>query len=192
MSSSLRTVSFSVTRILQSRGIHLTGAKFGDDIRDKRLSHKEQPDTVEGELGTYTASKNSFELIDERLHDRVINGLRFKDIPIIQIMCTRNNTKIVLKHASGVPIAFRSAGLEGFKNCRKGTTVAAQAVANRIVTIAKDNEISTARMVFDGLGPGRNAAYKVFELSGLNIVSLSDRTQAAEPFNNRPRAAKSL
>lgn len=171
------------------RNLSTSATRF---IREKREGHKEKSDRVEGELGAIAVSSSSFELPDERLMDRVINGMRFSDIPIIKILSTRNNTKIYLMQANGEMISRKTGGSEGFKNCRKGTTVAAQAVANRILIEATDNEITTARLVFKGLGAGRNAAYKVFELSNLNIVSLSDITDAAEPWNARPRKAKRL
>lgn len=187
----LRTLGSSINRLF-TRSLHLTSKNLGSDGREKRAGHKELSDKVEGEHGTFGASQSSYELIDDNLMERVINNTKFKDIPVVHIKCTRNNTKVTLRHGDGRILAIKSAGTEGYKNCRKGTTVAAQAVARRIVTIAKDNEINMARMVFNGLGPGRNAAYKVFELSGLNIVSLTDRTEAAEPWNKRPRAAKSI
>lgn len=147
---------------------------------------------MDGERGTYEATKASFELIDENLMERVFDGVKFKDIPALHITCTRNNTKICITDGEGRIQVMKSAGTEGFKNCRKGTTVAAQAVANRVTGYAKDNEIKQIRLVFNGLGPGRGAAYKVIELSGLKVVSLSDRTEAIEPWVRRPRAAKSI
>lgn len=179
---------------IAARYLHFTTPSLGKDAREKRLAHIELPDTVDGERGVFaqSAGSSSYELIDENLLNRVINNVPFKNIPIIYITCTRNNTKIGLIDGNGNMIAHKSAGTEGYKHCRKGTTVAAQAVANRILTIAVDNDVSMVRMLFNGLGPGRNSAFKVFELSTLQIVALSDRTQAAEPFNLRPRAAKSI
>jgi small subunit ribosomal protein S11 len=178
--------------ISRCRGVHTSALRLGTDGREKRLGHIEQSDQLEGEHGTFNVSKSSYELVDENLMDKVINNVKFKDIPTITIRCTRNNTKIYLHHGNGTLIDRKTGGSEGFKNCRKGTTVAAQAVANRILTVLADNEIHMARMVFNGLGPGRNAAFKVFEMNNFNIVSLTDRTQAAEPWNRRPRATKSI
>lgn len=187
----LNHLTYSV-RLMVRRNLHLTRPVCGPDAREKRLGHIKKTDNLEGEYATYGAEDSSFELIDENLMERVIGNSKFKDIPIIHITCTRNNTKICITKGNGQSLVMKSCGTEGYKNCRKGTTVAAQAVANRVVTYAKDHEIDTARLVFNGLGPGRGAAYKVFELSGINIVSLSDRTEAIEPWINRPRGAKSI
>lgn len=178
--------------IIRGRSLHTSAIRLGSDAREKRLGHIRQSDQVEGEQGALAAAESSYELVDENLMDKVINNVKFKDIPIIKIRCTRNNTKIYLMQGDGTLIERSTGGSEGFKNCRKGTTVAAQAVANRILIKCGDNEISMARMIFDGLGPGRNAAYKVFEMNEFNIVSLTDRTQATEPWNRRPRKTKRI
>lgn len=178
--------------IASLRQFHVSAISRGLDARDKRVGHLRKVDTVEGEHGSIAPTTSSFELIDDNLMNKVIGSVKFKDIPVMHIICTRNNTKIAITDGKSNVYCHKSAGTEGFKNCRKGTTVAAQAVANRVVTFAKDHDFNMLRLVFDGLGPGRNAAYKVIEMSGLNIVSLSDRTEAIEPWIKRPRAAKSL
>lgn len=188
---SSRTIAVSINRIL-CRPIHLSVINRGTDSREKRLGHVKKTDNLEGESGAIAATHAAYELIDENLMDRVFDNMKFKDIPIVHIVCTRNNTKIAITRGDGSPLVLKSAGTEGYKNCRKGTTVAAQAVANRTLTFAKDHDINMVRLVFNGLGPGRGAAYKVFELSNLKVVSLSDRTEAIEPWIRRPRATKSL
>lgn len=188
---SLRTIGSSINRVF-SRTLRLSNTTYGQDSREKRLGHIKKSDKVDGEFGSLAATSSSFEYIDENIMDRVFDHTKFKDIPVIHIKCTRNNTKISLTKGDGAIQAIKTTGTEGFKNCRKGTTVAAQAVANRVVTYARDHDVNMARLVFNGLGPGRAAAYKVFEMSGIKIVSLSDRTEAIEPWIKRPRGAKSI
>lgn len=187
-----RLLRSSISQLKPIRQLHFTAAQQGLDAREKRSGHLKKKDTLEGEHGSYAASTASYELIDENLMETVIDSMKFKDIPVMFIICTRNNTKIAITDGDGKPRCLKTAGTEGFKHCRKGTTVAAQAVANRVITYARDHDIDKVRLVFDGLGPGRNAAYKVVEMSGLRVVSLSDRTEAIEPWIKRPRAAKSL
>lgn len=181
----------SISRPL-ARFIHIGEPLCGIDKRDQRIGHLPKTDTVEGERLALVDSTKVIQYIGPDLMDRLFNNVKFKDIPILVIKCSRNNTKITLTGGKGDVLCIKSAGTEGYKNCRKGTTVAAQAVANRVVTFAKDHEITMARLVFDGLGPGRGAAYKVFEISGVNIISLSDRTEAIEPWKMRPRKVKRL
>lgn len=191
----VRRLTSHILGFTSSRLLHTTSRLNGDDQRDKRMGHKPKIDTLEGEASNVPILTNMakpYQLVDETLMEKLIDNIKFKDIPIIFIICTRNNTKVALTQGDGTTLALKSAGTEGYKNCRKGTTVCAQAVANRVVSIARDLNVNMARLVFDGLGPGRGAAYKVFELSGIKIVSLSDRTEAIEPWIRRPRKAKRL
>lgn len=162
-------------------------ALLGPDSRTKKVGHVKKKDTLEGEIAAIGVTHDAYELVDENVMDKVIDGVKFKDIPILYIKCTKNNTKITICDAKGNILVIKSAGMEGYKNCRKGTTVAAQAVANRVLMYTQDHDINMARLVFNGLGPGRGAAYKVFEQGGPKIVSLSDRTEAIEPWIRRPR-----
>lgn len=65
----------------------------------------------------------------------LINGDPFKDIPICNIRVSKNNTIITITDAPGVPKLLRSCGIEGFKNTRKGTNIAAQATAISVSTV---------------------------------------------------------
>lgn len=182
-----------IQRLPLDRTICTTTIKCRSELRELRKGHIGKVDHLEGEKQpSISADGLPFEYIDDNLMDKVIDNVKFKDIPMIQILCSRNNTKMCIATQGGKVFVSKTAGTEGYKNCRKGTTVAAQAVANRIVTFARDHEINMARLVFNGLGPGRGAAYKVVELSGIKIVSLSDRTEAMEPWTRRPRKAKRL
>lgn len=176
------------------RAIHSSVTARGLDSREYRKGHLRKKDDVEGEkFGSISVQDElPYEYLDENTMERLFDNKKFKDIPVIHINCTRNNTKVTLRDHTGAIMIKKTAGEEGYLNCRKGTTVAAQAVANRVVSYANDNEINMARLVFNGLGPGRGAAYKVIELSGIKIISLSDRTEAIEPWTRRPRKAKRL
>lgn len=67
---------------------------------------------------------------DHTTPDRLFNGVRFADIPICKIKTTPNNTIIhTIKAHGNKTLAYRSCGMEGFKNTRKGTNIAAQATA---------------------------------------------------------------
>jgi len=82
--------------------------------------------------------------------------------------------------------------MEGFKNCRKGTNVAAQATGIAMSVRMTKAGITTARVCVRGLGPGRMASVKGLELGGIKIVSLTDTTKFSEFPICRPPAAKSL
>lgn len=62
----------------------------------------------------------------------LFNGVPFNQIPVCNIRVSPNNTIISISDSKGVPQMIRSCGIEGFKNSRKGTNIAAQATAINI------------------------------------------------------------
>lgn len=60
---------------------------------------------------------------------RLFDGVPFNQIPIIHIRTSKNNTIVCLTNDKGSAQIIRSCGIEGFKNTRKGTNIAAQATA---------------------------------------------------------------
>lgn len=72
---------------------------------------------------------------DENTPNRLFNGVPFKDLPIMNIRVSPNNTIIGLTNSKGDMQLIRSCGIEGFKNTRKGTNIAAQATAITLGTV---------------------------------------------------------
>lgn len=72
---------------------------------------------------------------DGNTQNTLINGAAFKDIPICNIRVSKNNTIITITDTLGNPKLLRSCGIEGFKNTRKGTNIAAQATAISVATV---------------------------------------------------------
>jgi len=126
-------------------------------------------------------------------HDHIINGIRFSDIPIVHITATSNNTKLSLNRADGgVCIALHTAGTCGFHHAKKGTNVAAQAAAIALAKDAlRDHNIKTVRVCLRGIGPGRLPALTALQMTGLEVVSITDTTRLAHN-GNRPKKARRL
>lgn len=72
---------------------------------------------------------------DEETPNRLFDGVPFKDIPTCNVRVSKNNTIITVCDGKGKPNLIRSCGVEGFKNTRKGTNIAAQATAISIATV---------------------------------------------------------
>jgi small subunit ribosomal protein S11 len=86
---------------------------------------------------------------DEDTPNRIFDGIPFCQLPICDIKVSSNNTILSLSDykgmflarisniskqthhllVTGLPQMLRSCGMEGFKNTRKGTNIAAQATA---------------------------------------------------------------
>ncbi|VVC38910.1 Hypothetical protein CINCED_3A022709 [Cinara cedri] len=92
---------------------------------------------------------------DMNTSNMLFGGIKFSDIPICHIKSSKNNTILHVTKPSGERIMIRSCGMEGFKNTRKGTNIAAQATAIGLATRVLELGIHTVRVTIQGLGPGR-------------------------------------
>ncbi|CAL8083297.1 unnamed protein product [Orchesella dallaii] len=121
----------------------------------------------------------------------LFDGVRFADLPICHIKASKNNTIMLITNAVGTQIAYRSCGMDGFKNTRKGTNIAAQTTAVAISGLAKEKGVSTLRVKVQGLGPGRMSAVKGLQMAGIKVASVTDCTPIS--FTPpRPRKARRL
>lgn len=124
---------------------------------------------------------------DENTPEALFNGVQFKDLPIVNIRVTKNNTILSLTNPKGEIQVIRSCGVEGFKNTKKGTNIAAQSTAITFCGKIVERGIKQARVTVRGLGPGRMSAIKGLQMGGLNIISITDTTRVSW---NPPRARK--
>ncbi|KAF4525533.1 hypothetical protein B566_EDAN015841 [Ephemera danica] len=124
---------------------------------------------------------------DENTPNRLFNGIPFSQLPVCNIRVTHNNTIVSLADSKGKIKILRSCGIEGFKNTRKGTNIAAQATAISVGTRAVDQGFKTVRVRVRGLGPGRMSAIKGLQMGGLDVISITDNTRVSW---NPPRPRK--
>lgn len=113
---------------------------------------------------------------------------KVRDAPFTQAILFRTTT-LTKPHSptAGVPLVIRSCGVEGFKNTRKGTNIAAQATAITLSQRVLERGIKTVRIQVRGIGPGRMSAIKGVQMAGLNVVSITDNTPVSW---NPPRPRK--
>lgn len=105
----------------------------------------------------------------------------------VHIQATFNNTVVSGTTLSGDLLTQSSAGKCGFKGSRRGTPYAAQMAAEAVAKGLAD-EFDTKRVLVyvSGPGAGRDSAIRSLYNSGLEIISLTDRTGI--PHNGcRPR-----
>ncbi|XP_053970033.1 30S ribosomal protein S11 [Anastrepha obliqua] len=171
--------------------IHTTIALL--KVEDRKGMMASLPDKDEGTAGeksididTLIHKKEKF-FPDDQTSQQLFNGIPFAELPVCNIRVSPNNTIISVTDSKGVPRLIRSCGIEGFKNTRKGTNIAAQATAITISEKAVELGWKTVRVKVRGLGPGRMSAIKGLQMGGLNIVSITDATPVSW---NPPRARK--
>ena len=94
----------------------------------------------------------------------------------VYIQAGFNNTLITITDLEGMTIAWGSSGAAGFKGSRKSTPYAAQMAAEDAIGKAKVYGVEKVKVFLKGVGPGREQAIRGLHLSGMNIVSIVDRT----------------
>ncbi|VVD02481.1 28S ribosomal protein S11, mitochondrial [Leptidea sinapis] len=163
----------------------------------ERFDHKRIPADDEGVQGekiidldsVLKQKKNLFPTLDS--DNNLYDGVPYKSLPICNVRVSQNNTIFTITDAEGSVKLIRSCGIDGFKNTKKGTNIAAQTTAISIATKAIDRGFRTIRVRVRGLGPGRLSAVKGLQMGGLQIVSVTDATHVS--WNPpRPRKARRL
>jgi small subunit ribosomal protein S11 len=101
-----------------------------------------------------------------------------KNIPYGQahIYATFNNTIVSMTDQSGNVVAWASAGTAGFKGSRKSTPYAARMAAQSASETAQTHGMKEVDVFVKGPGPGREAAIRSIQSSGLKVRSITDQT----------------
>lgn len=128
---------------------------------------------------------------DENTPSLLFDGVPFDKLSVIYVKVSKNNTLIQLMDEKGRTLLYRTCGLEGFKNAKKGTNVAAQATAIALGMKAVNLGVLNVRVKIRGLGPGRAASIKGLQMAGMNIVSITDNTPV-DVNCPRPRKVRRL
>jgi len=92
------------------------------------------------------------------------------------IHATFNNTIVTITDAQGNTICWASAGTAGFKGSRKSTPYAARLAAQNAARTAQEHGMQELDVVVKGPGPGREAAIRSLQASGLKVRSIADAT----------------
>jgi small subunit ribosomal protein S11 len=92
------------------------------------------------------------------------------------IHATFNNTIITMTDQQGNTITWGSAGTAGFKGSRKSTPYAARVAAEQTAKQAMDSGVREVDIFVKGPGPGREAAIRALQGTGLKVRSITDVT----------------
>lgn len=111
-----------------------------------------------------------------------------KNVPYGQahIHATFNNTIVSMTDQQGNVITWASAGTAGFKGSRKSTPYAARMAGQNAAEQAMEHGMREVDVFVKGPGPGREAAIRAIQGSGLKVRAITDVTPV--PHNGcRPR-----
>jgi len=95
---------------------------------------------------------------------------------VVHIQSTFNNTIVTITDANGNTVAWGSAGQAGFKGSRKSTPYAARLAGQNAAKLASDMGVMEVDVFVKGPGPGREAAIRALQASGLRVRSITDVT----------------
>jgi small subunit ribosomal protein S11 len=115
---------------------------------------------------------------------------------IAHVHASFNNTIVTITDPNGNAISWGSGGTggggaQGFTGSRKSTPYAAQLAAEGAAERAMEHGVREVAVMVKGPGPGREAAIRALQASGLRVSSIRDRTPV--PHNGvrarrRPRS----
>jgi len=93
----------------------------------------------------------------------------------VYIQSTFNNTVISITDATGNVLVWHSAG-QAFKGSRKSTPYAAQVACEIATRAAMDMGMREVEVFVKGPGPGREAALRTIQTTGMRVRSITDTT----------------
>jgi len=92
------------------------------------------------------------------------------------IFATFNNTIVTITDLNGNTVSWGSAGSAGFKGSRKSTPYAARLASQNAAREAYDSGMQEMDVIVKGPGPGREAAIRALQASGIRVKSIQDVT----------------
>ncbi|MCR8613233.1 MAG: 30S ribosomal protein S11 [Mycoplasma sp.] len=108
-------------------------------------------------------------------------------IGIAHIHSTHNNTIITFSDEKGNVVAWSSSGAIGYKGTKKSTPYAATLAAAAATESAKEFGMKEVSVLLRGTGPGKDAATKQIEVSGITVKSVIDRTSVPHNGTRPPK-----
>lgn len=97
----------------------------------------------------------------------------------IHVHASFNNTIVTVTDQQGNTISWGSAGTAGFKGSRKSTPYAARMAAQDAAKAAMDLGMSEVELFIKGPGPGREAAIRAIQSTGIKVRLIRDVTPVA-------------
>lgn len=95
---------------------------------------------------------------------------------VAHVQSTFNNTIVSISDPAGNVISWCSGGKAGFKGSRKSTSFAAQIIAQRAGTEARNQGMQKVEVWVKGPGSGRESAVRALQGTGMTITAIRDVT----------------
>jgi small subunit ribosomal protein S11 len=176
LQQSFRLLSLTSINYKRSHADIREGAVREINLRPENLQTPLSIDVDKYYGGVGQVRETDFEQLIGEANNPEIPQIKYEDLPIVHMKCTRNNTIVDVSDCTGQQIFRTSCGVVGFHNAKKGTTTAAQAVGIHMGNNLSRRNMKHVRVVIKGTGPGRLMAIKGLQLAGIDIITITDNT----------------
>lgn len=120
------------------------------------------------------------------------SGRKRRNVPEgrITIKAGYNNTLVTATDPTGDVVAWSSSGASGFKGSKKSTPYAAQVAAENVSEKVKVMGMERIHVLVKGIGSGREQALRGLISSGMEIMSITDKTPVPHNGCRKPRTRR--
>ena len=127
---------------------------------------------------------------DEMTPDKLFNGIRYLDLPVVVVQCRLNNTRFRTEDSKGEQIDFVTPVEFGFINAAKRSDVAAQVTGMNVGQRLRNQNMRHVRVCVEGFNKGRIASVKGLIQAGIQVVSITDTTPIDWGWSKRAKKPK--
>lgn len=113
---------------------------------------------------------------DENTPNALFNGIKFSELPYVNIRMHKNNTKLVARTWDQKYIFHNSPSMHGYPNAKKKTAVGGQVAGNMMGQKLRGYGHKYIRVRLNGFNQARDSAVKGITQAGINIVAIQDAT----------------
>jgi len=103
-------------------------------------------------------------------------NLRQVSTGIVFVKASFNNTIVTITDPAGAVLAWSSAGKSNFSGSRKSSAFAATVAAQDAAKAAMGYGLKEVDVILRGPGAGREAAVRGIVSSGINVLTIADKT----------------
>jgi len=113
---------------------------------------------------------------DDETPDLLFNGIKFKDLPYVNIRMHKNNTKLIARHADERYIYQNTPSMLGFTSAKKRTAVGGQVAGLNMGQKLRGYGIKHVRVRLNGFNAARVSTIQGIIQAGVQVVAIQDAT----------------
>lgn len=124
---------------------------------------------------------------DETTPDTLYNGIKFSELPYVNIRMHKNNTKLIARTWDQKLIFSNTPSMHGFINAKKRTAVGGQVAGSMMGQKLRGYGHKYIRVRLNGFNLARESVLKGITQAGLVIVAIQDATTVHWDWPQRAR-----